>query len=192
MTNEWPKTSWAFMVVITTLAGWLWIIRPENMWNWIAAIVCLPAILLLMTALRRAKGRGPMSAEGWRKISRSFAGGSLIIILALGAALVDFYTASAGEAADWSTRAGRIIPGGILVVIANAIPKIAVKNPRYGALLRFNAWALVLGGVGYAACWAILPLDNAREPAMAFMMTGVALVILRTAWFRFGGKTGRD
>lgn len=191
MTNEWPKTSWALMVVITTLAGWLWVVRPENMWNWAAAIVCLPAILMLVTLLHRAKGRGPMSAESWRKISKSFAAGSLIIILALGAALVDFYTASAGEATDWSTRAGRIIPGGILVVIANAIPKVAVKNPRYGALLRFNAWALVLGGVGYSLCWAVLPLDSAKEPAMDFMMVSVALVIIRTAWFRTSGKTGR-
>lgn len=191
MTNEWPKTSWALMAVITALASWLWVIRPENAWNWVAAIVCLPAILMLMILLHRLKNGISISTEEWNKISRSFVGGSAIIILALGAALVDYYATSAGEVTDWSTRAGRIIPGGILVVIANAIPKVATKNPRYGGLLRFNAWALVLGGVGYSLCWAFLPLDNAKEPAMGFMVASIAMVILRTFWFRFGGKTGR-
>jgi hypothetical protein len=41
-------------------------------------------------------------------------------------------------------------------------------------MLRSVGWALVLGGLGYAVAWVVLPIDVASTVAIFIMLTGVA------------------
>jgi hypothetical protein len=76
-----------------------------------------------------------------------------------------------------------IIIGLVLVRYANVAPKQLVpfepdsdRPARRQACLRFCSWALALGGLAYAAIWAILPVDDAAFPAMAALVAALLAV----------------
>ena len=78
--------------------------------------------------------------------------------------------------------------GLIVVYFSNLAPKTLEplsegRDPaRVQALQRFTGWALVLGGLGYALAWLVVPIDHAAITSMAILGTAVLLVVTRCAW----------
>lgn len=97
--------------------------------------------------------------------------------------------------ADWigsdaMERAQGVMMGLIVVVFSNLAPKTleplsasSCDPSRKQSLQRFSGWTLVLGGLGYALAWLVLPLEHAGVVAMVILASGVALVAARVAWF---------
>ena len=86
-------------------------------------------------------------------------------------------------------RAQGVMVGLVLAVCANLVPKTLeplsttrCEPSRKQALQRFAGWTLVLAGLGYSIAWLVLPLDQARIPAMSIVASGLLLVLARVAW----------
>lgn len=89
---------------------------------------------------------------------------------------------------ETAKRAVQIAIGLVVVYCANLAPKAleplsASCDPaRVQALQRFSGWTLVLGGIGYALAWLVVPFDYAAITSMAILGTGFLLVVGRYAW----------
>ena len=92
---------------------------------------------------------------------------------------------------DGSTqqRAQGVMIGMVLVIFANLVPKTleSLSATRCGvsktqAVQRFAGWTLVLAGLGYSIAWLVLPIEQARIPAMSLVAFGLLLVLARVAW----------
>ncbi len=90
---------------------------------------------------------------------------------------------------DTMERAQGVMVGLVLVVCANLVPKTLeplsaqrCKPAKKQSLQRFAGWTLVLAGLGYSIAWLVLPLEQARIPAMSIVATGLLLVLARVAW----------
>lgn len=74
----------------------------------------------------------------------------------------------------FATRGTMVAVGIMLAANANLIPKAGTaKTERHIALQRVSGWAMTLGGLGYAAAWAFVPLDNAAYISMAAVAAGI-------------------
>jgi peptidoglycan/LPS O-acetylase OafA/YrhL len=87
---------------------------------------------------------------------------------------------------ELATRLFGIMAGLICAYYGNAIPRQLVRYEpdstrpaRKQALLRFAGWAFVLGGLGNALAWLLLPLDQAALWSMVPLGLALALVALR-------------
>ncbi len=81
-------------------------------------------------------------------------------------------------AAPLVTRIVMVMIGLMLAANANLIPKAGTaKTERHIAIQRVSGWAMMLGGLGYAAAWAFVPLSNAAELSMAAVAAGIVWVI---------------
>jgi hypothetical protein len=83
------------------------------------------------------------------------------------------------------------VMGGLFVVFfANAIPKALkplakLKDPaRHEALQRFIGWCLVLGGLGYALAWIVVPFAYVIPVAIALLGSSLAIASGRCFWVR--------
>jgi hypothetical protein len=84
------------------------------------------------------------------------------------------------------------LPGIMLVLYANAIPKAVVPIARMHcdpatdqAVRRFVGWTLVLGGVAYLVAWIVVPVEQAATVSCSFLGAAMLAVVARLAW----GKT---
>jgi hypothetical protein len=76
------------------------------------------------------------------------------------------------------TRGTMVAVGIMLAANANLIPKAGTaKTARHIALQRVCGWAMMLGGLGYAAAWAFVPLSNAAYLSMAAVVAGIVWVV---------------
>ncbi|HWE47121.1 MAG TPA: hypothetical protein VG407_13930 [Caulobacteraceae bacterium] len=76
------------------------------------------------------------------------------------------------------TRGTMVAVGIMLAVNANLIPKAGTaKTERQIALQRVSGWAMALGGIGYAAAWAFVPLSHAVWLSMAAVAAAIVWVI---------------
>ena len=92
---------------------------------------------------------------------------------------------------DIGIRLVNIIIGLVLARYGNVVPKQLVpyqpdsdRPARRQACLRFCAWAFVLGGLAYAATWAILPVDDAAFWGMLPLAGAMIVVGIRIALTR--------
>ena len=81
-----------------------------------------------------------------------------------------------------------IMLGVVVVVYSNAAPKaltpLALMRCDPAAeqsMRRFAGWALVLGGLGYAAVWLLAPLSNAGMLSVAVLGGALVAVVVRYA-----------
>lgn len=82
--------------------------------------------------------------------------------------------------AQSATRWTMVAIGLMLAVNANFIPKQASARPlseRALAIRRVAGWSSVLGGLGFAAAWAFVPLTHAAELSMAAVAAGMIWLI---------------
>src|SRR5579871_118850 len=107
-----------------------------------------------------------------QKITQSLVWAGALLAVALGAKIGAYAGWAAAPASEIGERVLGDMMGAFVVVLANTIPKRAI-SARGLALLRIGAWALVLGGLGYALAWLSLPLRYADTVALFVMLAGV-------------------
>lgn len=83
------------------------------------------------------------------------------------------------------------VMGGLAVMFyANAAPKTLtplaqLEDPgRSDALNRFIAWSLVLGGLGHALAWIVVPFDRVVVVAVAVLGSSLLIALGRCLWIR--------
>lgn len=83
-----------------------------------------------------------------------------------------------------------VMAGVMVMFYSNAIPKALkpltqLKNPaRHESLQRFIGWCLVLGGLGYALAWIVVPFAYVIPVAIALLGSSLALAVGRCYWVR--------
>ncbi len=83
--------------------------------------------------------------------------------------------------------------GFVVAVYANAVPKALsplietrCSLARQQAVRRFVGWALVLGGLAYAAVWLVAPLDSANLIAGSLLGASLLAAVIRVVLARRG------
>jgi hypothetical protein len=80
--------------------------------------------------------------------------------------------------AAFATRGTMVAIGIMLAANANLIPKAGTaKTARHIAIQRMSGWSMMLGGLGFAAAWAFVPLSHAAELSMAAVLAGIVWLI---------------
>jgi hypothetical protein len=119
-----------------------------------------------------------------RRITQALVWACALLAVSFSAKMGAYAGWAASPSSEISERVLGIMLGAFVVVLANTIPK-RVISARGLTMLRVGAWALVLGGVGYALAWLLLPLPYADTAALFVMLAGVvtcaAVVIV---WWR--------
>jgi hypothetical protein len=112
-----------------------------------------------------------------RQISISLGMAAVILVVALGLKWAHHQGMVDAEAV---TRWTMILIGLMLAVNANFIPKQPAARPlseRALAIRRVAGWSSVLGGLGFAAAWAFVPLAHATELSMAAVGAGMVWLV---------------
>jgi len=124
-------------------------------------------------------------------IARDLALAGLLIGLSLLAALAR--PLGLVENPDTGLRLVNIFIGLVLARYGNVVPRQLVRYEpdsdrpaRRQACLRFCGWAFALGGLGYAAIWALLPIDLAAFWSLFPVGGALLLVGLRIGLARRG------
>lgn len=94
---------------------------------------------------------------------------------------------------DLARRLLGVMLGAVVVLYANAIPKVLSPLMRGDAVAaqamrRFTVWCIALGGVGYMVAWAVAPLDRAVLIALACLGGATLLVLARILYARAGRR----
>jgi hypothetical protein len=105
-------------------------------------------------------------------------------IVGIAAALA--WLAPAHISAELAQRLMGALLGAVVVVYANAIPKLLVARARLRctpaqdqAARRFAGWSLVLGGAGYMLAWLLAPLAIAALLGGALLASALLIAVLR-------------
>jgi len=118
--------------------------------------------------------------------------GSLILaggIIAISATLAGLQGAGVIDGTIAERGIG-IVLGLVVILYGNEIPKILVPMDKAGdparkqALQRFAGWVMVLGGIGYALAFALVPIDYAAYAAVACGVLAIGIVIARCLMLR--------
>lgn len=110
--------------------------------------------------------------------------GALIVLT-----LIVTFADKAGYIGDETgKRVIQVAIGLIVVYFSNLAPKTleplsdSCAPARVQALQRFTGWALVLGGLGYALTWLLVPIDHAAITSMVILGAALLLVVARCFW----------
>lgn len=152
--------------------GYLYFTSPQHASSYLLAI----AVVCLAWAARQLEAPQPAR----RTLTQAIVLAGLLVGIASIAQL--------GWAAGFAERGGGVMQGVIVAAYANVIPKQA-SSARGLARLRLAGWALVLGGVGYALAWLVLPLPYANIAALLILLLALGYATVRIAWSR---RTHRD
>ncbi len=150
-------------------------VSPARPWTYLLA----PAVIALAWTARQLRA-GPADQQAFQADRRQ---ATLAIVLAgslLGLALIVPLGWSGGQ---FAARSSGVMMGVIVIAFANVIPKRA-GSARALALRRIAGWSLVLGGLGYALAWLLLPLGVANLAATAALFLGLSYAIVRIGWSR--------
>lgn len=122
-------------------------------------------------------------------MTKSIKSGLILGAVQIGAALASVAAASLGWISfDMSLRLTMAVIGLVLVYQANLVPKSAAgRSANYQAVKRVTGWALVLGGLGYAAAWMFAPIEAAALVSMAAVIAAIIYIFAYRRWLR--GKT---
>lgn len=163
---------------VTFVAGAIlcWLL-PERAWAHGSAALAIPVVW----ALIRTFSDSARFAQLSKRLAPALAGAGLILGVSMLAVIAQELALIQAEPGELSERAWGMIMGSLVVVYANVVPKQAA-SPNKAKVLRFGAWSLVLGGLGYALTWIFAPLAYANLVAIGILGTAVVLVIGHTAW----------
>jgi hypothetical protein len=161
----------ALSAAAIALGGFLYLASGK-----LACLLPLPLLLAAWLAYRLAADTptadGPAAR---RKIGEAILIAALLLCAALASRL-------SGVAADMFGQRGLgVLMGAVVIVFANVIPK--QSSSRLGmAIRRMAGWSLVLGGLGYALAWLLLPLAVAGNAALAMLLAATVFALVRGAW----------
>jgi hypothetical protein len=164
-----------------------WYAQPDIPWAWALAIVmCLVMIAVLrfwQRAARRVPG-GTSLVRGVAEVRTGVIYGGLILVIALAARLAQTY--GFVDQANSSQRTLMVIIGAYLAVLGNAMPKrlppvtvMQEHSARIQAFQRMAAWTWVLGGLGFAAAWAFLPLAATGPVSTTIVVAAIAVTVVQ-------------
>lgn len=155
------------------VSGYLYYENIGNRWAYLAAMLVL--------------GVGWIAqhfSDDHRAVQTSILLAGLLLLVATVEKLAHYAGWATGAALD--QRLFGVLLGAVVVTLSNAIPKNAA-SARTLATRRTIGWALVLGGLGFALAWLVLPLAVASNVAIAALLLGLAIGIAAYARSRFVG-----
>jgi hypothetical protein len=164
-------------VCVVVAGAYLSFAAEGHRWPYLLAIgvVCLGWIVRALAGDHETDSARPSTR---RKITQAVVWAGAFFAVAWAAKLGSHF----GWTAEIGERALGIIMGVYVVALANNIPK-QIISARGLTMLRIGGWALVLGSVGYAAAWLVLPLRFADTAALLVMLAGVlTCVAALVAW----------
>lgn len=130
-----------------------------------------------------APGRPVTHPTASRRTALFIAGALLLAAAALRMASPQLITAAQ------ASRALGMLVGAVVIVYANAVPKVLARlSPPHAAaaeqqaVRRFTGFALVIGGLAYIVAWAVAPIAQANLIAGLSLAATVAAVIGRVAF----------
>ncbi|MDL2357301.1 MAG: hypothetical protein QFF03_18765 [Pseudomonadota bacterium] len=153
---------------VVLASAYLFYITPARPWPYGLALAVIVAAWI---------ARGVADPAARRKVTQA-------IVLAgalLGLTLLIPLGWAPGAAGQFAERGMGVVMGVIVVAFANVIPKRA-GSARTQALRRVAGWALVLGGLGYALAWLLMPLAYANLAALLVLLLGFAYAAARIGW----------
>lgn len=186
------RAAWAlpFLGIVLALANWAG--RPDRAWAWAAALVVCVVVVIVRHLSQRAAARSSRDAAAARSfasISGSVAWGALIVVVALALSLAQASGVVSGP--DLGQRLTMAIIGASLAASGNALPRMLPPvsslqddAARVQAFQRRAGWAFVLGGLGFAAAWLVLPLDAALPVSVALMAAALIFTIVQVLRLR--------
>jgi hypothetical protein len=164
-------TLWVFFA-----SGYLLYMNSERPWQCLLAIALICIAWAIRYFFRRNAKADPKSIAGQRKITQSIVFAGLILSGALIARLG--WLDGLGELGE---RSRGVISGVFVMFLSNSIPKEA-GSARGLAVRRAVGWAMVLGGLGYALAWLLLPVAYANDTAVLVMLFALAYAIGCIFW----------
>lgn len=186
----------ALLVCTMALAAWNWYLVPERAASWLAALLFLAVIAVVLGVASRVAFRAAANERprrlGADQIGTAIVLTTLLLAFSLGVQLAT--TLGVVEDPDLAKRGTMVFIGLYFVLMGNSLPKrltplslLQCDGAREQAFLRFSGWAWVLAGLGYAACWLVLPLDVAKPASIAVIGCGMLAVLtqmVRMRWTR--------
>lgn len=170
-------------VWVVFVSAYLCYLTPKRPWPYLVAIALVAAAWTVRAFAQRTSAVNPRVCNELHKITQAIVlSAALLGVLATLALLtrLGWITSLGGEL---DARVGGVMMGFIVVAMANGIPK-QISSARGLAVLRMAGWGFVLGGLGYALCWLLLPLTYAGDVAIAILLWAMAYVALRMVWVR--------
>ena len=161
-----------------TLAGLslvLLVLRPELPQLW------LPPLCSLAIGAWVYRLAGQRSREVAARLYGAMQLAAWVLVIALFFGLLSELGWSPWSRNDTADRGQGLVLALIMLAYANVMPKMPASR-AWQAQLRFAGWALVLGSVGYALAWLLLPLDLASWAAMAALGSALGLILIRLLW----------
>lgn len=173
-------------VLVLACSAFLWVLRPEGRWAWLAAALVLPAGWLGLL-LRRRAGALAADSPGVEGVRTAITLGGVVLL----APLVLTLAAELGWV-EPATRAGAaarlpgVLVGLVLAGYANVLPRRLTPLAARGcapaevqAYQRFAGWVFVLAGLASAVVWLTAPIGRAALVSVFVVGTGLLLVVLR-------------
>lgn len=175
---------------VALLAAVNWTLDPADLVRFAVAGLILPVMWALVELIFRNR-------RGLKQIRGSVVLAAALLILTLGFSAADAAGLLGDGGNDITRRAFGIGVGLMLAVIGNFIPKHLEPlfeqtcAPGYQARLqRFAGWVFVIGGLGYAGSWVILPEATADIVSTVFCVTAIVLVLGR--WLLISATRGKQ
>jgi hypothetical protein len=127
-------------------------------------------------------------------VARALVGAALII----GASAALSFASPQYISDELARRLVGVMLGLVVVIFANSAPKALTPFASMNcdpateqALRRFTAWAIVVGGLGFAAIWMFAPLETVKLLSITFLGSALVLVALRYSWVVGVSRMGR-
>ena len=153
----------------------LLVLRPELTQLW------LPPLCSLAIGTWVYRLAGQRSREVAARLYGALQLAAWVLVIALFFGLLSELGWSPWSRNDTADRGQGLVLALIMLAYANVMPKMPASR-AWQAQLRFAGWALVLGSVGHALAWLLLPLDLASWAAMAALGSALGLILIRLLW----------
>ncbi|MDQ7018185.1 MAG: hypothetical protein Q9M33_03370 [Robiginitomaculum sp.] len=173
---------------VLALSVWKWLLDSQfgsNSFNLGFLTGFLPIVWIGIT-IKNLQGR--LSKTAHLALTRSISLAGLILGIPLILAILQNYHLINGGV---PIRLNALFFGAFIIIIGNAIPKALeplgesqCSPVTEQALKRFGGWMFVIGGLGYAFVWLILPVPMAKDWALPVLALPLMLLIARTFMVR--------
>lgn len=180
----------ALVGVGAILTVWNWYLQPDRALVWAVVMLlfgCMTWALRVDSRRRQNAGYGQRSSQS---IQAGVLTAGLIMALCLGGVLAKKLGVAGDSNLSW--RGTMIILGIFFAVTGNSIPKVLppLSAARYDAASvqacrRAVGWTWVLTGLGFTACWLLLPVETAQTISLPVLMGGMITMLTWLIRLRF-------
>ena len=173
------------LAIVLALANWN--ARPDRALAWSAAIVVSVILVIVrhlsQLAVRRSSGDAQL-ARSFASVTGAVAFGALMLVIPLAVTLAQAYGVL--QDPDSGRRATMIVIGAYLAAAGNALPRMLPpvssmqdNAAQVQAFHRSAGWTWVVGGLGFAAAWLVLPIDAALPVSVALVAAALIVTIVQ-------------